>query len=753
MELACENGRCLVCKREPPEQEILPCASCGCLWHLQCLKTPKTLGDVRPDWECPDCEYDPASSGKPPPSGGGGDKALVTKIREINADNTLSDVQKAAKRQKLLSNGAVPAGSQEDRDELICIFCQGPLDRPVTTPCGHNFCLRCLQKWFAQGHKKCGKCRVDFHRSFIQQPKINPVLVQAIRMAKTAASGVSSSASKSVQFIQNKHRPDKAFKSERAKKSGLSNASSGRIFVTVGKYHFGAIPAENDPERNLGVLVGETWADRMECRQWGAHSPHVAGIAGQSDRGAQSVVMSGGYEDDEDHGEWFLYTGSGGRDLSGNKRTNDQSFDQVFSKSNRALSVSCLKGYPVRVVRSSKDVRSAYAPQEGLRYDGLYRIERCWRKIGLKGFLVCRYLFVRCDNEPAPWTSEDYGDRPRPLPEIAELKNATDVKERKTERPAWDWKEDENVWGWTKAPPSYNPSSARRKSVSSKEKELKTRFGCGLCKNVLQRPLCAPCGHNFCQSCLIGHFAGHKDVRERGNGRRSLRVRKNQKLCPQCNKDIADFLEAPAVNNDMDNVIQKLKDAIAEQEEENRDAAADDDGDEGAEEAEENEEADEQKHEDCFGRVDASVTEGKEIEMASAIAKRKEKDIAANAGVKVNEDTTVNGELSVLKEKSARRTLKVNEDTNGVLSVRKDMRTVKGSTGKHSLGKENSATIDVEDGDEELSMRGEEAKEVGELRLGNGKRAAVDISSIAKRTRSKGTVEQKKSVVIVLDDD
>lgn len=46
--------------------------------------------------------------------------------------------------------------------------------------------------------------------------------------------------------------------------------------------------------------------------------------------GSQSVVLSGGYEDDRDEGEWFLYTGSGGRDLSGNKRTNKvQSFDQV----------------------------------------------------------------------------------------------------------------------------------------------------------------------------------------------------------------------------------------------------------------------------------------------------------------------------------------------------------------------------------------------------------------------------------------
>ena len=68
--------------------------------------------------------------------------------------------------------------------------------------------------------------------------------------------------------------------------------------------------------------MGEWWKDRLDCRQWGAHFPHVAGIAGQSGVGSQSVVLSGGYEDDKDEGEWFLYTGSGGRDLSGNKRTN-----------------------------------------------------------------------------------------------------------------------------------------------------------------------------------------------------------------------------------------------------------------------------------------------------------------------------------------------------------------------------------------------------------------------------------------------
>ena len=36
----------------------------------------------------------------------------------------------------------------------------------------------------------------------------------------------------------------------------------------------------------------------------------------------------------QDDGETFTYTGSGGRDLSGNKRTAEQSCDQVLTRMN-----------------------------------------------------------------------------------------------------------------------------------------------------------------------------------------------------------------------------------------------------------------------------------------------------------------------------------------------------------------------------------------------------------------------------------
>lgn len=139
------------------------------------------------------------------------------------------------------------------------------------------------------------------------------------------------------------------------------------------------------------------------------------------------------YEDDRDEGEWFLYTGSGGRDLSGNKRTNkEQSFDQVgggvagweegcqggclgddvcaggqrvaaaagcradvwgqscchspstpptitptlqtFDSMNKALKLSCTKGLPVRVVRSFK--ASARTPSAV----PCVRAARAWRR-------------------------------------------------------------------------------------------------------------------------------------------------------------------------------------------------------------------------------------------------------------------------------------------------------------------------------------------------------------------------------------
>lgn len=181
----------------------------------------------------------------------------------------------------------------------------------LQTPCGHSFCLKCFEKWIRQGKRTCAKCRQNIPASMASQPRINSALVFAIRMARAskANGGAVAGPSGVRHFLHNQDRPDQAYTTDRAQRSGRANACSGKIFVTVPTDHFGPILPQNDPLRNQGLLVGESWLDRLECRQWGAHFVHVGGIAGQSDRGAQSVVLSGGYVDDQDHGEWFLYTG------------------------------------------------------------------------------------------------------------------------------------------------------------------------------------------------------------------------------------------------------------------------------------------------------------------------------------------------------------------------------------------------------------------------------------------------------------
>jgi len=165
---------------------------------------------------------------------------------------------------------------------------------------------------------------------------------------------------------------------------------------------FGEIP---------GISVGTTWLTRLECSQDGVHRPTVAGIHGSETEGCYSLALSGGYEDDIDLGDSFTYTGEGGRDLKGTKsnpknlRTAPQSKDQTLTKGNLALSRNVENGRPVRVIRGYK-MAGIYAPEEGYRYDGLYKVERYWQAVGLGGYKVYKFVLSRCpDQDPSPWLS------------------------------------------------------------------------------------------------------------------------------------------------------------------------------------------------------------------------------------------------------------------------------------------------------------------------------------------------------------
>eukprot|EP00727_Mastigamoeba_balamuthi_P000890 m51a1_g10799 putative e3 ubiquitin-protein ligase uhrf1 (819) ;mRNA; f:11138-14243 len=242
---------------------------------------------------------------------------------------------------------------------------------------------------------------------------------------------------------------------------GMSCVGLSSKCDVVDKHHFGKIP---------GIPVGKHWRYRINVAEAGIHRPPVGGIHGNT-KGCFSICLSGGYEDDIDNGDearrplntagprgartdmpQIVYTGSGGRDLTGNKRTAKQSKDQILEKGNLALALNCYahkncpdcgeracadclarwrEGKPLRLCRSEK-LKSEYAPKAGVRYDGLYKVVDYWQERGQSGFAVYRYCIRRDDDEPAPWTPEGKQKiKDERLDEIEDKETKDERKEKK----------------------------------------------------------------------------------------------------------------------------------------------------------------------------------------------------------------------------------------------------------------------------------------------------------------------------------
>ena len=81
---------------------------------------------------------------------------------------------------------------------------------------------------------------------------------------------------------------------------GMATAGRTKTNTIITKRHFGPIP---------GIDVGMSWQHRIQVSEAGIHAPPVAGISGTKDKGCNSLVLGGGYEDDNDDGNEFLFTG------------------------------------------------------------------------------------------------------------------------------------------------------------------------------------------------------------------------------------------------------------------------------------------------------------------------------------------------------------------------------------------------------------------------------------------------------------
>lgn len=146
-------------------------------------------------------------------------------------------------------------------------------------------------------------------------------------------------------------------------------------------YIFGEIPDINE---------NDTFKDRKALREAKIHLALQAGIDGNKNVGSPSIVLSGGYEDDQDLGDEIIYTGHGGKDQNTRKQIADQSWD---SPGNAGLLKSQNEGLPVRVSRGSNH-KSKYSPKSGYTYAGLYSVVDSWEEIGRSGFKICRFKLI-----------------------------------------------------------------------------------------------------------------------------------------------------------------------------------------------------------------------------------------------------------------------------------------------------------------------------------------------------------------------
>lgn len=163
-QLPCDgDGVCMLCKITPSDDAKLTCNTCVTPWHVTCLSVrPDTLSSAL-QWDCPDCTTLPENGGGGGGGGGGGENSeLLAAIRAIEADSSLTERQKAKRRQEVVSGREADVDDDDDvevkgkgkvvidggndvmdivDDSLKCSFCIHLPERPVTV---YNNLLLCV---------------------------------------------------------------------------------------------------------------------------------------------------------------------------------------------------------------------------------------------------------------------------------------------------------------------------------------------------------------------------------------------------------------------------------------------------------------------------------------------------------------------------------------------------------------------------------------------------------------------------------
>ncbi|NWX62384.1 UHRF1 ligase, partial [Promerops cafer] len=480
-------------------------------------------------------------------------KILLGEAGDSLNDCTIILVDEIYKIEEPGTASPISAGTPKRQSGPVCKACK---DNPNKT-CRVCACHICGGKQDPDKQLMCDECDMAFHIYCLNPPLSRiPDEDWYCPECRNDASEVVLAGEKLKESKKKQKMASANSSSRRDWGKGMACVGRTKECTIVPSNHYGPIP---------GIPVGTMWKFRVQVSESGVHRPHVAGIHGRSNDGAYSLVLAGGYEDDIDHGNSFTYTGSGGRDLSGNKRTAEQSCDQKLTNMNRALALNCSApindkhgaeakdwraGKPVRVVRNVKGGKhSKYAPVEGNRYDGIYKVVKYWPETGKSGFLVWRYLLRRDDEEPAPWTKEGK-DRMKKLgltmqyPEgyLEAVANKDKEKENNEDdefdTPGKGKRKRKSAGGEeklitspagtpkkTKVEP-YKLTSQQKSLIKSDEaneklwnevlealkdgpkflSKVEEAFLCICCQEVVFRPVTTVCQHNVCKDCLDRSF-------------------------------------------------------------------------------------------------------------------------------------------------------------------------------------------------------------------------------------------------------
>jgi hypothetical protein len=138
------------------------------------------------------------------------------------------------------------------------------------------------------------------------------------------------------------------------------NRGSDQLDLDYKKKH----PADAKRYGDNGLVLGQWWPSQLCTLRDGAHGSSQGGIFGEKEKGAYSIVLSGGGGyNDQDNGNSIVYSGTEGKSFTPTEAT----LQMVTSARLRN---------EIRVIRSSRLLqKNVYRPEVGLRYDGLYTIQ------------------------------------------------------------------------------------------------------------------------------------------------------------------------------------------------------------------------------------------------------------------------------------------------------------------------------------------------------------------------------------------